>query len=203
MLSRSWEILRYLSWYSKQGRSSSNSSYKIQKYTWLENKLAHAKVHKSNIRVERWHKKYEKSNSIEKTRLLFKRFAYQVQSHRITWLKKRKELLVHPVGSQPTNVHIRRVTLIRPLPPFARGRYSLWVGGTVHCHKFPGPSIQIVKILFCPVHNTCWVPDHCSCINVDSVSLRLIRKRWWKIFYQFTEGSVWKPKQFWIFLTLN
>ena len=40
------------------------------------------KVGKSNIRVERWHK-YEILNSIEKTRLFFKRFAY-VQSYCIT-----------------------------------------------------------------------------------------------------------------------
>ena len=35
-----------------------------------------ARVHKSNIRVERWHNKYETLNYMEKTRIFFKQFAY-------------------------------------------------------------------------------------------------------------------------------
>ena len=44
-----------------------------------------AEVHKSNIRVTRWHNKYKILNYIE-TQLLFKQFAYQVQSDYITVL---------------------------------------------------------------------------------------------------------------------
>ena len=40
-----------------------------------------AEVHKSNIRVKRWHNKYENSELDWKTQLLFKWFAYQVQSY--------------------------------------------------------------------------------------------------------------------------
>ena len=38
-------------------------------------------VHKSNIRVKRWHNKYENSELDLKTHLSFKWFAYQVQSY--------------------------------------------------------------------------------------------------------------------------
>ena len=38
-----------------------------------------AEVHKSNIRVKRWHNKYEISELDWKTQLLFKWYAYQVQ----------------------------------------------------------------------------------------------------------------------------
>ena len=38
-------------------------------------------VHKSNIRVKRWHNKYENSELYWKTQLFLKRFAYQVQSY--------------------------------------------------------------------------------------------------------------------------
>ena len=55
---------------NKQGRGSNNSAgYKIQKTMWRENLLAHtfsAKVHKANIRVKRWHNKYEILNLIER-----------------------------------------------------------------------------------------------------------------------------------------
>ena len=40
-----------------------------------------AEVHKSNIRVKRWHNKYEISELDWKTQLLLKWFAYQVQSY--------------------------------------------------------------------------------------------------------------------------
>ena len=40
-----------------------------------------AEVHKSNSRVKRWHNKYEISELDWKTQLLFKWFAYQVQSY--------------------------------------------------------------------------------------------------------------------------
>ena len=53
--------------HKKQGRSSSNSGYEIQKkyvagkFTRARAPLARADVHKSNIRVKRWHTKYESS----------------------------------------------------------------------------------------------------------------------------------------------
>ena len=40
-----------------------------------------AEVHKSNIRVKRWHNKYEISELDWKTQLLFKWYTYQVQSY--------------------------------------------------------------------------------------------------------------------------
>ena len=40
-----------------------------------------AEVHKSNIRVKRWHNKYKNSELDWKTQLLFKWFAYQAQSY--------------------------------------------------------------------------------------------------------------------------
>ena len=54
--------------HKKQGRSSSNSGYEIQKNMWLEIYSRTrtfltfgAEVYKSNIRVKRWHNKYENS----------------------------------------------------------------------------------------------------------------------------------------------
>ena len=51
--------------HKKQGRSSSNSGYEIQKICgWKihsRTRTFNAEVHKSNIRVKRWHNKYEKS----------------------------------------------------------------------------------------------------------------------------------------------
>ena len=48
-----------------QGRSSSNSRYKIQKICgwkiYLRMRTLGAEVHKSDIRVKRWHNKYENS----------------------------------------------------------------------------------------------------------------------------------------------
>ena len=71
--------------HKKQGRSSSNSGYEIQKICgWKihsRTRTFNAEVHKSNIRVKRWHNKYEKSELDWKTQLLFQWFAYQVQSH--------------------------------------------------------------------------------------------------------------------------
>ena len=58
-----------------------------------------AKAHKLNVRVKRWHNRYEILSSIEQA-LLFERFAYQDQSYCITDLqciKKRNELLENPV----------------------------------------------------------------------------------------------------------
>ena len=51
--------------HKKQGRSSSNSGYKIQKICgwkiYSRTRTFGAEVHKSNIRVKRWHNKYENS----------------------------------------------------------------------------------------------------------------------------------------------
>ena len=67
------------SW-KKEGRSSSNSGYKIQKICgwkiYSRTRTFGAEVHKSNIRVKRWHNKYENSELDWKTQLLAKWFAY-------------------------------------------------------------------------------------------------------------------------------
>ena len=51
--------------HKKQGRSSSNSGYEIQKICgwkiYYRTRTYGAEVHKSNIRVKRWHNKYENS----------------------------------------------------------------------------------------------------------------------------------------------
>ena len=51
--------------HKKQGRSSSNSGYRIQKICgwkiYSRTRTFGAEVHKSNIRVKRWHNKYENS----------------------------------------------------------------------------------------------------------------------------------------------
>ena len=67
--------------HKKQGRSSSDSGYEIQKMCgWkIYSRTFGAEVHKSNIRIKRWHNKYENSELDWKTQLLLKRFAYQVQ----------------------------------------------------------------------------------------------------------------------------
>ena len=71
--------------HKKQGRSSSNSGYEIQKICgwkiYSRTRTFGAEVHKSNIRVKRWHNKYENSELYWKTQLLLKWFAYQVQSY--------------------------------------------------------------------------------------------------------------------------
>ena len=71
--------------HKKQGRSSSNSGYKLQKLCgwkiYSRTRAFGADVHKSNTRVKRWHNKYENSELDWKTQLLTKRFAYQVQSY--------------------------------------------------------------------------------------------------------------------------
>ena len=76
--------------HKQQGRSSGNSGYKIHvqkvcrgKIYWRTRTFG-AKVHKSNIRAQKWNNKYEILNLIEKTILFFKRFAYQVQLYCIT-----------------------------------------------------------------------------------------------------------------------
>ena len=71
----------YLSWYSqkKQGRSSSNSGYEIEKICdwkiYSRTGTFGAEVHKSNIRVKRWHNKYENSELYWKKQLLLQWFA--------------------------------------------------------------------------------------------------------------------------------
>ena len=55
----------FLDIHKKQGRSSSDSGYEIQKMCgWKissRTRTFGAEVHKSNIRVKRWHNKYENS----------------------------------------------------------------------------------------------------------------------------------------------
>jgi len=70
--------------HKKQGRSLSNSGslqkicgWNIYSYT----RTVGAEVHRSNIRVKRWHNKYENSELHWKTQLLLKWFPYQVQSY--------------------------------------------------------------------------------------------------------------------------
>ena len=62
--------------HKKQGRSSSNSGYEIQKICgwkiYSRTRTFGAEVHKSNIRVKRWHYKYENSELHRKTQLLLK-----------------------------------------------------------------------------------------------------------------------------------
>ena len=71
MLSRSvtflLRVVIFLDIHKKQGRSSSNSGgHKIQtKRDWkMYSRTYGAAVHKSNIRVKRWHNKYENSDDI-------------------------------------------------------------------------------------------------------------------------------------------
>ena len=96
----------FLDIHKKQGRSSSNSGYKIQtKKGWKiysRTRTFGAAVHKSNIRVKRWHYKYENSELDWRSQLLFKWFSYQVQSYWNTKYRRllaewRNELLGHPV----------------------------------------------------------------------------------------------------------
>ena len=76
MLSRNWTFLRegglsFVIFTKKQGRSSGNSGYEIQKICgWKihsRTRTFNAEVHKSNIRVKRWHNKYENSELYWKT----------------------------------------------------------------------------------------------------------------------------------------
>ena len=73
ILSRSLTFLRkgglsvviFIKKKKKQGRSSSNSGYKIQKLCgwkiYSRTRTFGADVHESNIRVKRWHNRYENS----------------------------------------------------------------------------------------------------------------------------------------------
>ena len=78
--------------HKKQGRSSSNSGYEIQKICgwkiYSRTRTFGAEVHKSNIRVKRWHK-YENNELYWKTQLWLKWFPYQVQSYWNTDLQSR------------------------------------------------------------------------------------------------------------------
>ena len=62
--------------HKKQGRSSSNSGYKIQNISprkiYSRTCTFGVKVHISNIRVKRWHKKYETLNKIERRNFCLK-----------------------------------------------------------------------------------------------------------------------------------
>ena len=75
MFSRNWTFLRYNVFFfhdihRKQGRSLSKSSNEIQKIyggkMYSRTRSFGAEVHKSNIRVTRWHNKYKISNYIER-----------------------------------------------------------------------------------------------------------------------------------------
>ena len=71
--------------HKNQGRSSSNSGYEMQKICgwkiYSRTRTFGTEVHKSNIRVKRWHNKYENSELDWKTQLLLQWFAQQVQSY--------------------------------------------------------------------------------------------------------------------------
>ena len=60
----------------KLGRSSSNSGYKIQKYMWREiysrtrTLTFGAELHKSKIKVKRWHNKYKILNYVKRHKFL-------------------------------------------------------------------------------------------------------------------------------------
>ena len=66
--------------YKKQGRSWSSSGYEIQKICRWKiyscTRTFGAELHKSNIRVKRWYKKYENSELYWKTQLFLKWLAY-------------------------------------------------------------------------------------------------------------------------------
>ena len=80
---------------TKQGRSSSNSGYKIQKICgwkiYSRTRTFGEEVHKSNIRVKKWHNKYENDNFVSMICLP----SPIVLKYRL--IKKRNELLGHPV----------------------------------------------------------------------------------------------------------
>ena len=78
-----------------QGRSLSKSGYKIKYEKYVAGKCTRAREPLARstqieyIRVTRWHTKYKILNYFE-TQLLFKRFAYQVQSDYITVFLSRR-----------------------------------------------------------------------------------------------------------------
>ena len=80
----------------KLGRSSSNSGYKIQKYMWLEiysrtrtrTRTFGAELHKSKIKVKRWHDKYKILNYVKRHNfflnyLLIKSNRTELQDYRV------------------------------------------------------------------------------------------------------------------------
>ena len=109
MLSRSWAFLRYLSWYSQKTRKEFEQ-FGLQKKTcsgkiYSRTRTFGARVHKSNIRVERWHNKYETLNYMEKTWIFFKQFAYiksnctALQS--LTYKEEERTFGIHCVSVSP------------------------------------------------------------------------------------------------------
>ena len=80
---RPWFIFHDV--HKKQGRSSSKSDYKVQKKLsggkiYSRTRIFGSKVHKSNIRVKRWHNKYEILNYTERHNFSLNDFSYHVQS---------------------------------------------------------------------------------------------------------------------------
>ena len=76
----------------KLGRSSSNSGYKIQKYMWREiysrTRTFGAELHKSKIKVKRWHDKYKILNYVKRHNfflnyLLTKSNRTELQTYRV------------------------------------------------------------------------------------------------------------------------
>ena len=80
----------------KLERSSSNSGYKIQKYMWLEiysrtrtrTRTFGAELHKSKIKVKRWHDKYKILNYVKRHNfflnyLLTKSNRTELQTYRV------------------------------------------------------------------------------------------------------------------------
>ena len=78
----------------KLERSSSNSGYKIQKYMWREiysrtrTRTFGAELHKSKIKVKRWHDKYKILNYVKRHNfflnyLLIKSNRTELQDYRV------------------------------------------------------------------------------------------------------------------------
>ena len=91
------------------------------KNIWRENLFAQrnfgAKVHKSNIRVKRWHNKYEIINSIERQNfclnyLLFKSNRTALQTHKVEERIFCMEQDVKKICSE-ANYHLRNISKIR------------------------------------------------------------------------------------------
>ena len=94
--------------HKKQGRSSSNSGYEIQKICgwkiYSRTRTFGAEVHKSNIRVKRWHTKYESSELLLKDTTFVEIICLPspiVLKYRL--IKQRNELLGHPVYGKDNN----------------------------------------------------------------------------------------------------
>ena len=102
------------------------------KNIWRENLFAQrnfgAKVHKSNIRVKRWHNKYEIINSIERQNfclnyLLFKSNRTALQTHKVEERIFCMEQDVKKICSE-ANYHLRNISKIRKYSPRTLLKFS-------------------------------------------------------------------------------